>query len=585
MTVSLDIVSGAAPDPGRRATTSSIGASLDQAWHALQARATFGLSPFGLPLVAIDWAMHLANSPGSWIEIQRQAVLNAMKFAGAVTSGAAPAAFAVDRNDHRFAHPSWSEPPYCFWAAAFLLTESWALNAVSIPPGVARDHARIMCFAVRQAMDIFSPSNIPLANPEVMVATREQEGTNLWRGMMHLAEDVAARAGQAHHEAPLKPGRDLAITPGQVILRNRLMELIQYAPQTPTVAASPVLIVPAWIMKYYILDLSPKNSLINWLVHQGFTVFAISWKNPDASMRDATLDDYRCEGVLASLDAIGQICGAVPVNACGYCLGGTLLAMTVAAMARDQDTRLGSITLLAAQTDFTEAGELQTFITEDQIAFLSDVMAARGYLESNQMAGAFQILRANDLIWSRAVRRYCLGEEEFSTDMTVWNDDATRMPARMHAEYLKSLFEDNDLAEGRFCAGGQPVTLGDIDAPFFVVGTETDHIAPWQSVYKIALLNDGDLTFVLTSGGHNAGIVSEPGHAKRHYRIANRPRQAHTPSPAMWRDNVAPVPGSWWPAWGAWLAARAGAQVPLPSLGIPGEIIFGDAPGSYIFER
>jgi len=401
---------------------------------------------------------------------------------------------------------------------------------------------RMMQFGVRQLMDMFSPSNVAWMNPEVLRAARESLGGNFAAGLQNFLADM--RTQMCGAGAPeLVAGRDLAVTPGRVVLRNALMELIQYTPQTGQVRPEPLLIVPAWIMKYYILDLSLANSLVRYLVGRGFTVFVISWKNPNASMADMALDDYRRLGIGAAVDAISGICQDAKIHACGYCLGGTLLAIAAAAMARDGDNRLASVTLLAAQTDFTEAGELQLFINEDQIAFLSDVMTARGFLDSSQMAGAFQMLRANDLIWSRAVRRYMLGVEEFSTDLMSWNADGTRMLARMHAEYLQHLFHDNDLAEGRLQAGGAPVALGDIGALMFVVGTEGDHIAPWHSVYKIGLLNDGDLTFVLTPGGHNAGIVSEPGHAHRHFRLSHRERGGHYAADA-WKAQTAPQAGS-----------------------------------------
>ncbi|OYW09706.1 MAG: poly-beta-hydroxybutyrate polymerase, partial [Acidiphilium sp. 37-67-22] len=376
-------------------------------------------------------------------------------------------------------------------------------------------------------------------------------------------------------------------TPGKVVYRNRLIELIQYAPATDEVRPEPVLIVPAWIMKYYILDLSPENSLVRYLVGQGYTVFMMSWHNPDKGDRDLTLDDYRADGVMAALDAVSAITGARKIHATGYCLGGTLLSIAAAAMARDHDSRLASVTLFAAQTDFTEAGELQLFITEAQLAFLEDLMWQQGYLDTKQMAGAFQMLRSNDLIWSRMIRRYFIGEQEHTNDLMSWNMDATRMPYRMHAEYLRHLFLHNDLAEGRLSAGGRPVAIGDIDVPFFVVGTERDHIAPWHSVYKLHLLNRGPITFVLTSGGHNAGIVSEPGHPHRHYALLQRLPGEPYLAPEAWQDEAPQHDGSWWPEWVAFLGAHSGAPAAPPPLGREeaGYPVLGAAPGHYIHER
>ena len=346
-----------------------------------------------------------------------------------------------------------------------------------------------------------------------------------------------------------------------------------------------MLIVPAWIMKYYILDLSPENSLIRFLVAQGHTVFAISWRNPGAEFRNTTLDDYRTEGLMAGLDVATDICGGARIHACGYCLGGTLLAIGAAAMARDGDDRLASVTMFCAQTDFTEAGELQLFINEDQLAVLDDVMRAQGYLDTRQMAGAFQLLRSNDLVWSRAITSYMMGEREQPNDLMAWNMDGTRMPARMHSEYLHRLFLDNELAEGRFPVDGRPVAISDIRVPLFVVGTETDHIAPWRSVYKIHLLNEADLTFVLTSGGHNAGVVSEPGHRNRHYRVGHRQPGARYVGPDEWQDQAELRQGSWWPAWWAWLAAHSSAEVAPPPMGSKRYPPIEDAPGHYVRER
>jgi polyhydroxyalkanoate synthase len=316
-------------------------------------------------------------------------------------------------------------------------------------------------------------------------------------------------------------------------------------------------------------------------------VFAISWCNPGPNQRDVGLDDYRPRGILAALDAINVICGPAPVHAAGYCLGGTLLSFTAAGMARDDDHRLASVTLFAAQTDFTEAGELQLFVSEGQIAFLEDLMATQGTLDSNRMAGAFTLLRSNDLIWSRAISSYMLGHQETPNDMMAWNADGTRMPARMHAEYLRHMFLDNDLAEGRFLVADRPVSVADIAVPLFVVGTETDHIAPWRSVYKIHLLNRGDITFVLTSGGHNAGIVSEPGHPHRFFRLRQRPAGARFEGPEEWAASATRQAGSWWPEWVAWLVNQSSTPIKPPPLGAPasGYPPLEAAPGHYVLQH
>ncbi len=536
------------------------------------------LSPAALGPAVADLAEHAAAAPDYVADVAQAAVQQGLR---SFENGWRPS---PEKDDHRFVDPAWQVPPFSYFANNFLLIEDWLNSAILHTPGVSERHAKLAAFAARQWLDAFSPSNLPWTNPEVLRATVREGGMNFVRGFSHWLEDlhreVDPKAVLAADEFVV--GRDVAVTPGKVVLRNDLIELIQYAPQTSQTRPEPLLIVPAWIMKYYILDLSPENSLIRWLVGQGYTVFAISWRNPGAELRDLSLDDYRTKGVLAALEAVGAVRPAAKVHAVGYCLGGTLLSIAAAAMARDGDDRLGSLTLFASQTDFTEAGELQLFITEDQLDFLDDLMTAQGYLDSRQMAGAFQLLRSNDLIWSRAVRNYLLGQREHPSDLMAWNADGTRMPARMHTEYLHRLFLNNDLAEGRLPAGEAPVSLADMRLPMFVVGTETDHIAPWRSVYKLHLLNDGELTFVLTSGGHNAGVVSEPGHPGRHFRLARRRHGDRYLAPEEWVAANPPREGSWWPAWSAWLGERSGSPVPPPGFGAAGLRPLDDAPGRYV---
>jgi len=524
-------------------------AGLDRRIHAAQGRLTQGLSLEARALAFFDWGMHLANAPYRRIDLAHLALEQAhCLFSAALGVGPAPCV-APQQNDHRFTSPAWQRQPFALVEQGFLLTEAWWQAAATGLPGVSHAHERMVAFTVRQMLDVVSPSNVPWFNPEVIEATLQTGGHNLLDGLANLAADIRHAAnGEAAAETDFQIGRDLAATPGRVVLRNALIELIQYAPTTTTVRPEPVLIVPAWIMKYYILDLSPQNSLIRWLVAQGYTVFCLSWRNPDESMAETSFDDYRRLGVMAALDAVLAITGAQRVHATGYCLGGTLLAVAAAAMAGRGDERLASISLLATQTDFTEAGELQLFISEAQLASLDDMMWEHGTLDSRQMAGAFQMLRSNDLIWSHMVKSYLLGQREIPNDLMAWNADSTRMPYRMHSEYLRSMFLRNDLVEGRFKVEGRPVSLADIhDAPFFVVATETDHVAPWRSVYKLQLQNEGDITFVLTSGGHNAGIVSELGHPHRHFRIRERPPGEHYIGPDEWADLAKTEEGSWWP--------------------------------------
>lgn len=567
---------------------------IDRVLHAWAAHATLGLSPAAIAEAYADWATHLFFSPGKQLELAVKAGRKGSRFAeyvarAAVAGGKVEPCITPLPQDRRFTAPAWQAWPYNVIYQGFLLNQQWWHNATTGVRGVTDRHERVVEFATRQILDAFSPSNAILTNPEITARTIEEGGYNLVRGMRNLADDMRwTAAGQAPPGTEkFRVGKEVAVTPGKVVFRNHLMELIQYSPATGTVRPEPVLIVPAWIMKYYILDLSPHNSLIRHLVSTGHTVYAVSWRNPGAEDREIGMEDYLEEGPLAALDAIGAIQPDTKVHAVGYCLGGTLLSIAAAAMARDGDDRLQTITLFAAQTDFTEAGELTLFVNESQITFLEDMMWEKGYLDGAQMAGTFQILRSNDLVWSRMVREYLLGERAPMVDLMAWNADATRLPFKMHAQYLRRLFLDNDLAEGRFVARGRPVALGDIRTPIFAVGTERDHVAPWRSAYKIHLLADADVTFVLTSGGHNAGIVSEPGHPRRRYRVRTTREVDRYVDPDTFLE-IAPVTeGSWWPEWERFLDARSGEPVPPPPMGAPdaGYAPLCDAPGTYVLMR
>jgi polyhydroxyalkanoate synthase len=563
----------------------------DRVLQAWLARFTGGLSPVSLGLAWFDWLAHLAMMPGRQAELVAQAWRSAIALPGDALPGGGPVAAAYEPRpqDPRFTAPGWQRWPFNVMSQAFLSAEQWWQEATTGLPGVSRHHERVVSFGARQLLDIVSPSNFPWSNPEVLEATAAQGGGNLVRGARLFAEDwqrLLTSAGPAGTEA-FTPGQTVASTPGKVVYRNHLIELIQYQPTTETVHAEPVLIVSAWIMKYYILDLSPHNSLVKYLVDRGHTVFVVSWRNPTAEDRDLGMEDYRQLGVLAALDAISTIVPGHRVHAVGYCLGGTMFAITAAAMARDGDERLRSLTLFATETDFTEPGELGLFIDDSQVAYLQNLMWDQGYLDSGQMAGAFQMLRPYELIWSRVVREYLLGERQLPNDLMAWNADGTRLPYRMHSEYLHGLFLRNDLFEGRYLAGGQPVTLSDIRVPVFMVATVRDHVAPWRSVYKLNLVTETELTFLLTSGGHNAGIVSEPGHRHRSFQAATRPAGAPYTPPDVWLATAPMQEGSWWPAWQGWLADRSGGREAPPPMGAPrrGYPALADAPGSYVHER
>ncbi|MCG5077991.1 PHA/PHB synthase family protein [Paraburkholderia tagetis] len=562
--------------------------ALDHAKLALIARVTGGFSPAALMLAFADWSIHLMAAPGKRLELASLAANNMRRLLQNLAGGP-PLTLAL-ADDDRFSAPAWQVEPFRLWHHAFLLTEQWWSAATHEVPGTTRHHEDVVSFVARQLLDMLAPANFVPTNPEVLQRTAATGGANLALGACNAFDDVRrAVLGLPPAGAErFRVGIDIAATPGSVVFRNRLFELIQYHPTTPQVAAEPVLLVPAWIMKYYILDLSPHNSLVRYLVDEGHTVFCISWRNPDAQDRDLALDDYRRLGVMPALDAISRIVPDRKIHATGYCLGGTILAISAAAMANAGDERLASVTLFAAQTDFTEPGELQLFIDDSQVYFLESIMWERGYLGADQMAGSFQLLQSSALIGSRIVHDYLRGERSPMSDLMAWNADPTRMPYRMHSEYLRRLFLDNDLACARYEAEGRPVSLRNIRAPLFVVGTERDHIAPWRSVYKIHYLSDTGVTFVLASGGHNAGIVCEPGHPHHQFRIKFTDPADMSIGPDEWVAAAAQRDGSWWHAWNEWLDAHcAAARVPPPRIGLPdaSQPVLADAPGTYVFQK
>ncbi len=563
--------------------------TVDRVGRSMIARFTAGLSPHAEAAAWFDWLSHFSRAPGRQLEL---AVLGAVLAARLATlmSGNAVPLLKPQPNDHRFAAPAWQTFPFLWWQQAFLAQEEWWRGATRPLRGMkARDVERVG-FMLHQFLDAFSPSNVPSMNPVVIERTLNEAGANLVRGMGYLFDDWrrAVTMTPPEPDKSFRVGETIAATPGQVIFRNELMELIQYSPATPDVLAEPVLIVPAWIMKYYVLDLGPQRSLVRYLVDRGITVFMISWRNPTSADRDVTFDAYRTKGVMAALDVVNVVVPGRKVHACGYCLGGTLLAIAAATMARDDDDRLKTVTLLAGQTDFSEAGELMLFVDDSQVAFLEDMMWDQGVLDSSQMSAAFRALRSDDLVWSKMTRNYLLGEREPTSDLLAWNADPTRLPYLMHSQYLRGLFLENRLTAGRFAVDGNVIALKDLRVPMFVVGTETDHIAPWQSVYKVHLFTDTELTFLLTNGGHNAGIVSEPGHPGRHYDIATRQVGDRYVDAMTWRSRAARVEGSWWPAWESWLVARSDAtRTAPPAMGAPARGIspLCPAPGTFVLQR
>lgn len=538
----------------------------DAQWNAALAQFTGGLSPASLATAYQDWLLHLIGSPEKQSELMKRALSNATD--------------PKHREDKRFADPAWSAFPYNVLAQGFLAIQDWWDFATMNVPGVEQKHTQMVHFAARQWLDMLSPANFALTNPQVIKRTQDTGGHNLIDGARYWMEDFnRVLSKQPRRPGGFKVGEDLAPTPGDVVMRNDLAELIRYRPTTAKIHPEPILIVPAWIMKFYILDLTAQRSLVAYLRDQGFEVFILSWKNPDAEDAGLSMQDYIDLGVRAAIAQIKAM-GHPRLHAAGYCLGGTLLAIVVSALARDGDECLASVSLLAAQVDFSEPGELGLFINESQIAFLEDIMSARGYLRADQMAGAFQLLRSNDLIWSRVIRHYLLGERTPDNPLLAWNADTTRMPAQMHTEYLRQLFLKNDLAKGRFMVDGAAVALSDVRSDIYCVATETDHVSPWTSVYRLSLLTDTDVTFVLTNGGHNGGILSEPGHLGRHFRCGHKVEGDKHKTAALWIEKHEPQDGSWWPHWAAWLAKRSSTKTPPERDSV---VSLGDAPGVYVF--
>ncbi len=562
-------------------------AIIDRILHAAVGRLTGGTSPIGLSLALLDWMAHLLASPGRMVELARYATLESLRGydltineARSQDAGALPLT-----HDRRFASDAWRKLPYSALVRQFNAAQRFWDEAVKVH-GVSERHQALIAFLARQSLDMIAPSNHFLTNPDILKRSIESHGLNLFNGWLNAIDDMTAQAfGRSKPEdGRLRVGIDVATTEGVVVARTPIAEIIHYKPRTASVHTTPVVIVPAWIMKYYILDLSPSNSLIRHLLESGFSAFVVSWKNPGAEDRNVGLDDYRVQGVMAAINAACTITGADQIHLTGYCLGGTLAAIASAAMGRDGDQRLKSLSLFASQTDFHEAGELRLFINESQLALIEDMMWMRGYLQADEMAGTFHILRSNDLIWSRMISNYAMGERDRPADLMQWSEDATRMPYRMHSEYLRWLYLENRLAEGQLTVGDQPVALRDITTPIFLVGTEWDHVAPWRSVYKLHLAAESDVTFVLTKGGHNAGIVSAPGQSGRHYRLGTQQKNASYSDPETWFEAHQPIEGSWWPAWFLWLDSLApeyGAPPPQDNakLGYPA---LEAAPGTYV---
>ena len=558
-------------------------------WSSL-ANITRGASPISYATAWFDYLSHLSVAPGYRARLAREGTHRLFSNWLHMWRATMFDPNATDTTNN----------PFLAERGAAALTEAyddwvkWLTETCSDVAGVSQANADRVSFSLRQGLEAAHPRNFFASNPDALRALREEHGENLIRGWMNFVQDfIYGEIGGIRSTAEQKKvGEQLAITPGRVVYRNRLIELIQYEPATPKVQAEPVLIVPAWIMKYYILDLSPGHSLIRYLVEQGYTVFAISWRNPASDDRDLGFDDYRRLGVLDAMDVISELIPNTGIHALGYCLGGTLLSVAAAGLARDGDERIASLTLLAAQTDFSDAGELSLYIDNAQLSALEAGMSTQGFLDGDQMAGAFSMLRSRDLIWRRMQEEYFLGRRNELIDLMIWNNDTTRMPARMHSEYLRRFFLNNDFANGRITVDDRPVAISDIRAPIFALGTTKDHVAPWRSVYKIHLFADTEVTFALTNGGHNAGVISPPGHPRRHHHIYTKSDAEHFMDPETWKTYATKIDGSWWLSWADWLETHSsGLKAPrkIRAAEHPGNLIsksdaLPEAPGEYVHQ-
>ena len=583
------------PDPAAFSRTMADIAARSQRivaeWLQRQHEADVAIDPLNIGSAFMEMMARLMANPASLIEAQigfwQDYVTlwqhSTRRIMGIETQPVVP----PDPRDKRFQHEEWKENEiFDFIRQSYLLSARFVQDVVRRVDGLDPKTAQKVDFYARQFVDAMSPSNFALTNPQVLRKTAETGGENLLRGLSNLMRDLEAGRGQLHirmtDAEAFSVGGNIAVTPGKVVYRNELMELIQYAPATTTAHKTPLVIFPPWINKFYILDLRPKNSFIRWAVEQGHTVFVASWVNPDERLAEKDFADYMKLGVFAALDAIEQATGERQVNAIGYCLGGTLLAATLAVMARRRDSRIKSATFLVTLTDFADVGELGVFIDEEQLAALEDRMNRRGYLEGSAMATTFNMLRSNDLIWSFVVNNYLLGNETFPFDLLYWNSDSTRMPAAMHSFYLRNMYQKNLLSQAdAITLDGTPVDLRRIKVPVYFLSCREDHIAPWASTYRATQLMAGPKRFVLAASGHIAGVINPPGSGKyNHFVNATLPANAED-----WFAGATEVAGSWWPDWQRWIAAQGRGEVPARTPGDGALPALADAPGDYVKVR
>ena len=547
-------------------------------------------NPTAIGAAFFEMAARMMSDPARLVEAQASLWNDYLRLwqqtAQRLAGGAAEPVIAVPPEDRRFRDQAWSDNAlFDFIKQSYLLTARWLQGAVNNVEGLDERTARKVDFYTRQFVDAIAPSNFVLTNPEVLRATIESGGENLVNGLKNLLGDLERGKGRLQismtDSAAFKIGENVATTPGKIVYQNELMQLIQYAPTTETVKRRPLLIIPPWINKFYILDLRPENSFIRWAVGQGHTVFVISWVNPDEKLAAKTFEDYMREGPLAALDAMEQATGERAANVIGYCLGGTLLAATLAYMATKRDVRVKSATYFVTMVDFTEAGELSVFIDEEQLKALEQRMSKKGYLDAREMHTTFNMLRANDLIWSFVVNNYLLGKSPLPFDLLYWNADSTRMPAAMHSFYLRRMYQQNLLVKpGGITLAGVPIDLRKVKTPAFMLSTREDHIAPWRSTYAATQIYAGPVKFVLSASGHIAGVVNPPGSKYGHYE-----NDANPPTADEWLASATQHDGSWWPVWERWVAQYAGGEVPARQPGDGKLHPIEDAPGLYVKVR
>ena len=547
--------------------------------------------PTGAGQAFLELSASLMKNPDKLIEAQAQAwtaytdlwINSARVFLGEQSSEVRK----PEQGDRRFKHSAWDENPlFSFIKQSYLVTAEAIHSAVADADDLDENTAKKAQFYTKQFVDAMSPTNFLVTNPEVLEATLESKGENLVKGMQNFIDDFDSDSGRLRikmtDDQAFELGRNVALTPGKVVFQNDLFQLLQYNPSTEQAFRQPLLIIPPWINKYYVLDLQPQNSLIKWLVDQGHTVFVISWVNPDEKLGHKDFEDYVTEGALVAIDAVEKITGESAINLVGYCIGGTLLAATLAYIRTKDDTRgAASATYFVSLIDFSIPGDLGVFIDEQQLESLEKTMNERGYHDGKEMAATFNMLRSNDLIWSFYVRNYLLGKEPFPFDLLYWNADSTRLPARMHSTYLRTMYLNNKFKEpGGLSIAGSPIDVSAIQTPAYFISTEEDHIAPWEGAYLGAQLMAGPVRFVLGKSGHIAGIINPPAANKYGYYTGS----AVNVSSREWYDNAELHPGSWWTDWQAWLEQYSGEKIPARQPGANAQAIIEDAPGSYVIE-